>query len=203
MNVVPPLFAVALSVASLISPVAPVSGAPASAAHGPLDLPEQRVIVEMPAPGESASTELSVVNVSASAVPLTVSVPEFSGVATEGTTPVTIRVLDASGAELLSSQRSLHGSAAPLGDLASGKRATVTIEATLPITAENAYQATDAEAVVRFSTTVDGGTTPPTSIISQLAQTGAAWPLAALFATGAVVAGVLLTARARRKNRTA
>ncbi|WP_125098468.1 hypothetical protein [Leucobacter chromiireducens] len=206
MNVVPPLFAVALSLSlgSLVSPVALAAIAPASATHGPLDLPEQRVTIEMPAPGESVDTELSVANVSPRAVPLVVSIPEISGVAATGATPVSIRVLDASGAELLSPQRSASGSPAALGDLAAGKRATVTIEASLPLAADNAYQAKDAEAVVRFSTTDGERTTPPpTNIISELAQTGAAWPLAAVLAAGSVVAGLLLTARARRKNRTA
>ncbi|QYM76315.1 hypothetical protein [Leucobacter luti] len=208
MNIASPLIAIALALGTLGGPVLPVAAMVDSEVsdRGPLDLPLQQVSIEMPAPGESVLTELSVSNVSGRSIPLSVAVPELGGPATQGTTPVELRVLGDSGAELLSTSELTAGSGAFVGELPAGGTSTVILEAALPLAAENEYQAKDARAVVQFTATEPDrpGVTPPhtstPNLIQRLAETGAALSIAAVLALGGITAGILLTARARRKN---
>ena len=208
MNIASPLIALVLVLGTLGGPALPVAAIVESGTsnRGPLDLPIQQVLIEMPAPGESVRTELSVTNVSGSPVPVSVSVPELGGPATHGATPVELRVLDNSGSELLATAALTAGSGALVGELAAGAKSTVILEAALPLAAQNEYQAKDAKAVVQFTATEKGGpdVTRPKSVapnsIQRLAETGAALPIAAVLALGGITAGILLSARARRKN---
>lgn len=147
----------------------------AQAADPLLSVERTRVTVQSPAPGETWSQSYSTRNISSSTVDLSVAVTDRSGVIWSGPFPVTV----SQGSARLGDQT------VPLGSIAPGEQASVTLDFSQSYEAGNEYARQSGDLTVVFTAIAETGSP---SGPDGLARTGGT------IATAAIVVAILLLA---------